>query len=101
MTGLPVRSGLHRPLEDAANDLLRRSLSAITKHSDKSDVLTPWKETERRRREVYVMSGTPDPALRKGDFHRAYNPALPHLNSREAPATVGRYYHTADWPDDE
>ena len=76
-----VRSGLHKPLEDAANEILRSHLAGITRHSDKSDILTPWKEQDRRKREIYVTSGTPDPALRRGTFSRSVNPEQGHLNS--------------------
>jgi hypothetical protein len=70
--------------------LLRRSLEGITSHAAKSDILTPWKETERRRREVYVADGVPDPAVRKGMFHRVLNPARPELNSRDGIAQARR-----------
>jgi hypothetical protein len=78
-----IRHGVHREMEDVANELLRVSMSGITKHSDKSDILTPWKEASRKNREVYVESGTPDPAVRRGSFTRAWNPTAPHLNSVE------------------
>lgn len=68
--------------------MLRDSLAGVTKHSDKSDLLTPWKQQERYRREVYVTSGTPDPSVRSGIFSRAQNPARPHLNSREGTARL-------------
>lgn len=79
----PLRRGTHLPLEDEANRLIRESLKGVTKHSAKSDILTPWKEQERRRREVYVAAGSPDPATRKGMFHRALNTTKPELNSRD------------------
>lgn len=81
-----VRRGVHRPLEDEANRLIRESLKGVTKHSEKSDILTPWKEAERYRREVYVVAGTPDQSVRKGMFHRAVNAARPDLNSRDGVA---------------
>lgn len=81
--GMILRHGVHKALEEAANEMLRVSMSGITKHSEKSDVLTPWKENSRRSREVYVPSGTPDSALRRGSFHRAWNPGSSHLNSVE------------------
>lgn len=77
-----VRSGLHQQLDDAATELIRKSLEGVTSMSEKSDVLTPWKETDRRRREVYTADGVPDGALRRGMYHRAWNPTRPHLNSR-------------------
>lgn len=79
----PIRRGVHRPLEDEANRLIRESLQGVTKHSAKADILTPWKEADRHRREVYTASGSPDPAVRRGMFHRALNPVRPELNSRE------------------
>lgn len=80
---MPVRRGTHAPLEEAANQMLRESLKGVTKHSEKSDILTPWKEAERYRREVYVASGIPDASIRRGVFHRSTNPARPELNSRD------------------
>lgn len=80
---MPMRRGIHRPLEDEADRLIRESLRGVTKHSEKADILTPWKEADRHRREVYVASGAPDAAIRKGIFHRASNPARPELNSRD------------------
>lgn len=81
-----VRSGIHIQLERAANEMLRQSMAGVTKNSEKSDVLTPWKEQDRYRREVYVTSGTPDPATRRGNFHRVANNDRPELNSREGHA---------------
>lgn len=78
-----ARRGVHLQLEAEANRLLRESLEGVTKHSEKADLLTPWKERERRRREVYTTSGTPDASIRRGIFHRALNPSRPHLNSRD------------------
>ena len=81
-----MRSGIHRPLEDEANRLIRESLKGVTKHSDKLDILTPWKERYRSAHETYVASGTPEPATRRGMFHRTVNSARPELNSREGVA---------------
>jgi hypothetical protein len=75
--------GTNHILEQEANRILRESLEGVTAHSAKKDILTPWKERERRRREVYVNSGTPDPSTRQGMFHRALNTACPELNSRD------------------
>lgn len=79
----PVRRGVHPQLEAEADRMIRESLKGVTKHSAKADILTPWKQQERLRREVYVESGTPDPATRRGVFHRSVNPARPQLNSRD------------------
>lgn len=80
---MPIRRGVHRPLEDAADGLIKQSLAGVTKHSEKSDILTPWKEQERLRREVYQASGAPDSAIRRGVFHRVANQTRPDLNSRD------------------
>lgn len=90
-----VRTGLHKPLEDAANEILRQWASGITRNADKADVLTPWKEHDRRSREIYVNSGFPDGALRRGIFSRAgvdRESGLGHLSSVEgqkAPKSLG------------
>lgn len=75
-----LRYGVHRVLEDAATEMIRRSLIGVNGHEAKRDVLTPWKERDRKSREVFVPSGTPDPALRVGNFNRALSP-VSHLNS--------------------
>lgn len=82
---MPLRTGVHKELEDTANEILRMALKDVTRHSDKSDILTPWKEQARRSREVYVTDGTPDGSVRRGIFHRDWNssPAHTHLNSVE------------------
>lgn len=81
-----VRRGVHRPLEDAANQMIRESLKGVTSHRAKSDILTPWKEASRKRREVYVATGSPDPSIRRGMFNRVANTRKPELNSREGVA---------------
>jgi hypothetical protein len=89
---MAVRRGVHKPLEDEANRIIRESLKDVTKHSEKSDILTPWKESERHRREVYVSAGVPDASTRKGMFHRVVNATRPELNSRDGicrPRNIG------------
>jgi hypothetical protein len=81
-----LRYGVHKELEAEADALLRQSLQGVTSHSAKSDILTPWKEVDRRRREVYVATGIPDPSVRQGMFNRSLNPTRPHLNSRDGGA---------------
>lgn len=83
------RNGVHPQLEEQANRMIRESLKGVTKHSEKSDILTPWKEQDRKNREVYVESGTPDPTSRRGMFHRAWNSRDDHLNSREGMSRGG------------
>lgn len=86
MTDMPLRRGVHAALEAEANRLIKESLAGVTRHSDKADILTPWKEQERYRREVYVSSGVPDSSTRQGMFHRSLNPSRPELNSRDGVA---------------
>ena len=82
MTQMPLRRGVHATLEAAADALIKESLKNVTRHADKSDILTPWKQQERTKREVMVPSGVPDPAVRSGIFPRSINPRDGHLNSR-------------------
>lgn len=87
------RYGVHYELESVADALIKESLKNVTSQSEKSDILTPWKEMDRRSREIYVPSGTPDASLRKGMYHRAYNPLHDHLNGRDGfvtPRRIGR-----------
>jgi hypothetical protein len=76
-----VRYGTHGPLEQAADELLRSSLLGVKSRAEKSDILTPWKEANRRSVEVYVASGFPDPSLRQGLFRREANKTKPYMNS--------------------
>jgi hypothetical protein len=75
--------GIHVELEEAANELLRKEVADLPR-SQKMDLLTPWKERDRLSREVYNSEGIPDGSLRRGMFHRAWNPQHTHLNSRDA-----------------
>jgi hypothetical protein len=84
------RSGIHPELEDEANRIIRESLRGVTARSAKSDILTPWKEQDRRSREVYNANGIAEPTSRMGMFHRAWNPARPELNSVDGVAHRGR-----------
>lgn len=77
-----LRHGVHAQLEEAATEMIRKSLEGVTARSEKADILTPWKEKDRLSREVYTSSGQADGALRRGMYHRTWNPAAPHLNSR-------------------
>lgn len=83
-----MRFGVHKPLEEIADALLADSLRGVTSQEAKSDILTPWKERDRRRREVYTGVGYPDPSIRSGMYHRRSNPGSPHLNSRDGVAQV-------------
>lgn len=81
-----LHSGVHQQLDDAATELIRKSLEGVTSMSAKSDILTPWKDQDRKRREVYSAEGVPDGALRRGMYHRAWNSMYPHLNSPDGVA---------------
>jgi hypothetical protein len=86
MTDVVVHCGVHGPLERAADEIIFGALKDVTSQSAKSDILTPWKERDRRDREVYSASGYVDPAIRRGMYHRPANPLSPHLNSRDGKA---------------
>lgn len=77
-----LRSGIDQTLEDIANEIIRQDV-ANKRRSEKMDILTPWKEKDRKSREVYASEGVVDPSIRRGMFHRAWNPDQPHLNSRD------------------
>lgn len=96
-----VRYGIHPLLEAEANAIIFGSLKGVTSQSAKSDILTPWKEADRRAREVLSSSGSVDPALRRGMYHRARNAFHPHLNGRDGVARPrGRAKMSGDWPVD-
>ena len=85
-----MRYGRNPALEDAADALIKESLKGVFSHKEKSDILTPWKEADRHRREVYTSVGFPDAAVRKGMFHRVANRTRPDLNSRDGLARSNR-----------
>jgi hypothetical protein len=93
-----VRYGVHAPLENAADELIFGSLKGVTSQKAKSDILTRWKEHDRRSREVMSRSGTVDPAIRRGMYHRAANKSMPHLNSRDGVAPAQKLMMTAASP---
>lgn len=76
-----MRHGVHPILEAEANRILKEGLSSVTRHQDKADILTPWKQWDRRSHEVFSPTGVVD-AQRAGVFGRAVNPTRPELNSR-------------------
>lgn len=84
---MAMRFGAHDLLEAEANRMLRESLKGVTSFSEKKDILTPWKEGQAKRREVFVPSGTPDATVRRGMFKREANRGAPHLNARDG---IGR-----------
>lgn len=77
-----VYYGVQKDLEAAADEILRQQVADLPR-SQKMDILTPWKERDRLSREVYTADGIPDPAVRRGIYHRVWNPGNPHLNSRD------------------
>lgn len=78
-----MRHGTHAVLEAEADRLLHESLRGVTSFAAKKDILTPWKEADRKRREMTVPSGTPDPSLRRGMYNREWNSKHAHLNASE------------------
>lgn len=79
-----VRNGVHAQFEALADELIFGSLQGVTSREAKSDILTPWKEKHRKSHEIMTRSGAPvDAQVRRGNFHRAYNPVHTHLNSYE------------------
>lgn len=110
--------GVRVDLEDEADRIIFDHLATITRAADKSDVLTPWKVSDRRRREEPVgrkparsspgevtrdTDGAPERTLLEGFRWRASNPLHSYLNGRprgvasgEKPATanlgVGRVF---------
>ena len=85
-----MRYGVARLLEDEADRLIHESLKGVTSRKAKSDILTPWKEADRHRREVYVSAGVPDESMRRGMFGRVANRQRPDLNSRDGLARANR-----------
>ena len=85
-----MKYGIHQSLEDEADRLIRESMKGVFSHKAKSDILTPWKQADRRRREVFTAQGFPDASVRKGMFHRAANSTRPDLNSRDGIARARR-----------
>lgn len=84
--GMRLRFGVNALLEEEADRLIYESLQGVTSREEKSDILTPWKEKDRKSKEILSRTGTPiDASVRKGMFHRAYNRAQPHLNSYDGP----------------
>ena len=84
-----LRYGTHRALEAEADRLLKIDLARTSSLSSRSDILTPAKEGLRRRKEILVPSGTPDPSVRQGMYNRVYNTRQVHLNSRDGVSAGG------------
>lgn len=85
-----MRFGVHKLLEAEADRLIKESVKNVKSHQAKSDYLSPWKQAERYRREIYVQSGTPEAAIRSGMFGRVANKTRPDLNSRDGIARANK-----------
>lgn len=96
MSEARVRYGVCEHLEAEANRLIAESLAGVTSQAEKSDILTPWKEADRRRREVVPSNGMPDGQIRRGMYHRAPNTHKTYLNSRDGVAPALRMLEAAD-----
>lgn len=84
-----MRYGVHRELEAEADRLLKIDLARTTSLASRSDIMTPSKESLRRRKEILVPSGTPDPSVRQGMYTRSFNRTQIHLNSRDGISSGG------------
>lgn len=90
-----IRYGTNLVLEEEADAIIFGHLRGISSREEKSDVLTPWKLKNRLAKEVYNVTGIPQPSIRNGMFHRALNRARPWLNSRDGIAqTASRQDHS-------
>ena len=90
-----VRYGTNLVLEEEADAIIFGHLREISSREEKSDVLTPWKLKNRLSKEVYNVTGFPQPSIRNGMFHRALNRSRPWLNSRDGVAqTASRQDHS-------
>lgn len=89
-----IHYGRHAPLEDAADEILSQALGPLPA-TQKTDILTPWKEKQRRKHEVYTNEGVPT-ATYEGNFHRVYNARHPHLNNVAGRVPRGLRSRTVD-----
>lgn len=87
MTGR-IHYGRHEALESEADRILSDELRPLPA-TQKQDILTPWKERQRRSHELYVSQGVPE-AVYRGNFHRVYNGDMPHLNNTQGIVSVSR-----------
>lgn len=97
-----LKHGVHKELEAAANELIRESLEGVTSMAEKSDILTPWKEQDRLRREVYNSTGVPEAHTLRGMYHRAAwskESGGSHRNSRDGLARGSRTSSLKDFTD--
>lgn len=85
-----IQHGINADLEADADELLKKSFVEQPDPEAKKMILTRWMMISRIRREVYCTDGVPDGAVRRGNFHRAVNPAYPHLNAVEGTASRPR-----------
>ncbi|MFI0967014.1 hypothetical protein ACH4S8_37370 [Streptomyces sp. NPDC021080] len=78
-----LRHGVDPELEAAADELLKESFLADPDPDAKALILTRYMLQNRLKREVYTTEGTPDGAVRRGNFHRSLNSKHLHLNAIE------------------
>lgn len=78
-----IRYGTNLVLEEEADEIIFGHLRGISSREAKSDILTPWKLKNRLSKEVYNVTGVPQPSIRSGMYHRTLNRARPWLNSRD------------------
>lgn len=87
-----MRYGVHRSLEDQATALIDASFAGSPtggRPPGRDKILTPAQIRLRRRREMLVSTGVPDPSIRQGLYRRAWNPVSSHLNARDGHAGMG------------
>jgi hypothetical protein len=77
------RFGVFEELESVADEWIRQSFEGVTKYSEKTSILTKWKQQMRERREVLTSSGFPEKHIRQGMYNRVANMANLQLNSRD------------------
>lgn len=95
-----VRHGTNHLLEEKATALILASLDGVTNREHKADIMTPWKERDRKRKEILTTSGAQvDPSVRRGQYSKAYNPDKPQLNSRDCPTRPMRM--SSSWDPEE
>ena len=86
---MPLRTGTHALLEEAADCILMTSLNQIRSRADKSDVLSKRQEKLRQSREGTRLQGWPIPGYVRRILGREINRAN-RINSREGHAPPRR-----------
>lgn len=73
---LPLRTGVDFSVEDDAEKLLADDRRALREQGQEVDYLSNDQMILRRQRELIGPYGTPDRALSKGIYRRAFNPNI-------------------------